>query len=205
MTHTEGMTAGKTAGTLAGRAIGVLFFAGFGSIWLFDGLAAMHRIDGIGIAAILTIAAALIVPALRLLQTASKAAPAVPDLPDAIARKREFYRVNTIQWIAIAAAVVFFNLLHRPEFLAPVIAFIVGMHLFPLAKLFRYPAHNVTGILLVLWSTGIVALLADADLPSAGAIGAAVILLGSAAYTLIGAYREAKLVIVSGMKYSAAR
>ena len=205
MTHTEEIMAGKTVEMVAGRATGVLFFAGFGSLWLFNGLAALHRVSGIAIAAILTIAAALIVPALRLLQhTASKTSPSLPESLEALAKKREFYRVNVIQWIAIVGAVVLFNMIHRPEFLAPVIAFIVGMHLFPLAKLFNYPAHNVTGILLVLWSTAVVAFLSNADLPAAGAIGAAVILLGSAAYTLISAYRRAKTAIDPGMKYIAA-
>ena len=204
MTHTEEVMAGKTAEMVSGRATGVLFFSGFGSLWLFNGLTAMHRLSEIGVVAILTIAVALIFPALRLLQMASKTIPSIPESPAALAKKREFYRVNAIQWIAIVAAVFLFNLLHRPEFLAPVIAFIVGMHLFPLAKLFNYPAHNITGTLLVLWSTAIVALLPDADLPSMGAIGAAVILLGSAAYTLMSAYRKSRSKIVSGMKYSAA-
>jgi uncharacterized membrane protein len=87
---------------------------------------------------------------------------------------------------------VVLNLLQKPEFLVPVIAFIVGMHLFPLAKLFRYPAHNVTGTLLVLWSIGVVAALPPLALASAGAMGAGAILLGSAAYTLINATRAAK-------------
>jgi energy-coupling factor transporter transmembrane protein EcfT len=186
----------NTTEMISARATGVLFFSAFGSLWLYNGLAASHRLNPITVAAILVILTALVVPAIRLIQTASKAAPPQPDFvndtPEAIQRKRAFHRVNAIQWIAIVAAVVFFNFIHRPEFLAPVIAFIVGMHLFPLAKLFRYGAHNVTGTLLVLWSTAIVTVLPAQALPSAGALGAATILLVSAAYTLATAYRQSE-------------
>jgi hypothetical protein len=193
----------NTAEIVSGRATGVLFFAGFGSLWLYNGLAASHHLNPITLAAIAVIFAVLIVPAVRLIQTAAKTAPALPDActaPEAIQRNRAFYRINAMQWGAGFAAIVLFNAIHRPEFLAPVIAFIVGMHLFPLAKLFRYPVHNVTGTLLVLWSTAIVAVLPPQALPAAGAFGAAAILLASAAYTLTNAYQQSKSTLNSTLQ-----
>jgi len=186
----------NTAEIVSGRATGVLFFAGFGSLWLSNGLAASHHLNAITVAALAVILAALTIPAIRLIQSAAKASPATPESPaessEAIQRNRAFYRINAMQWGAGFAAIVLFNAIHRPEFLAPVIAFIVGMHLFPLAKLFRYPVHNVTGSLLVLWSTAIVAVLPPQALPAAGTFGAAAILLASAAYTLTNAYQQSK-------------
>ena len=64
----------------------------------------------------------------------------------------------------------------------PAIETIVGLHLFPLARVFNYPLHYV-GTLLVLWSAGVVLTLPHEKLPSVGALGTAAVLLVSAAYT----------------------
>ncbi len=182
----------KTAAAVSGRATGVLFFAGFGSIWMCNGLAAMHRLNPISLGAVLAIAAALVIPAVRLLAVAAKNAPK-PEChcPEQLETQRVFWRVNGMQWGAIAAAVALLNLIHKGEFLVPVITFIVGMHLYPLAKVFRYPVHNVTATLLVVWATVLAATLPGSMLPSVGAVGTAAILLGSAAYTVVTATRVA--------------
>jgi hypothetical protein len=197
--------AGKTAAAVSGRATGVLFFAGFGSIWMCNGLAAMHRLNSISLAAVFVIAASLVFPAFRLLAVAAKSSPQMEeDSPEQLDMKRVFWRVNSMQWAAIAAAVVLLNLIHKGEFLVPVITFIVGMHLYPLAKLFRYPAHNVTATLLVVWATVLAAMLPGPMLPSVGAVGTAAILLGSAAYTIWSANRTARRIGASATLSSSA-
>jgi hypothetical protein len=174
----------NTAEAISGRATGVLFFAGFGSLWLYNGLSAMHALNFITATAIVAVLAALVVPAVLLLRSAAGAEGATPESAE---MKRAFHRVNAMQWIAILASVVLFSLLQRQEFLVPVITFIVGLHLFPLARLFHYPAHNVTGSLLVLWAIAVVALFDGSAMPSIGAVGTAAILLGSAAWALVRA------------------
>jgi hypothetical protein len=197
--------AGNTAAAVSGRATGVLFFAGFGSIWMCNGLAAMHRLNSISLAAIVAIAAALVIPALRLLAVAAKnAAESKADPAEETEMRRMFWRVNIIQWAAIIAAVVLLNLIQKGEFLAPVITFIAGMHLYPLAKVFRHPAHKVTATLLVVWAMVIVATLPGSLLPSVGAIGTAAVLLGSAAYTIWYANRTAKRITASATLSSSA-
>ena len=199
---------------LSSRAIGVLFFTGFGAIWMTNGLAATHRLNPISLAAIVAIAAALAVPAIRLLRLAAGNA-ARPRLPlDESARhteiaseaeiKRTLRRVNTMQWVAIIATIVLLNVMQKVEYLAPVITFIVGMHLFPLATLFRYPAHNVTGSLLVLWAIANTATLSPQMMPSTGALGTATILLGSAAYTIYSASRAARMMTAANLQTQAA-
>jgi hypothetical protein len=81
------------------------------------------------------------------------------------------------------------GIFHLPEFIVPAIATIVGLHLFPLARVFHYPIHHVTATLLVLWPAGVVLALPQERLPSVGALGTAAILLVSAAYTLTIATR----------------
>jgi hypothetical protein len=196
--------AAKVAEAVSGRATGVLFFAGFGAIWMINGLAAMHRLNPISLAAIAMIAAALAIPAIRLLRIAASSASRNPPAPAEIECqaeiKRAFWRVNTAQWIAILAAIVVLNLAQKVEYLAPVITFIIGMHFFPLATLFRYRAHNLTGTLLVLWAIANTATLPPQLLPSIGALGTATILLASAAHTIYSAARAARTITAAGLR-----
>jgi len=192
------MQSSKTAEAVSVRATGVLFFAAFGSLWLCNGLSAMHRLNFVTGAAIATIFVALVVPALTLIKSAAKATRVEIRLPESQETRRVFVRVNRVQWITIIAAVVLFNVLQKQEFLVPVITFIVGLHLFPLARIFEYPAYKVTGTLLVLWAIMVVTFLTRQALLSVGAIGTGVILLGSATCTVTSASRALKSKPVSG-------
>ena len=83
----------------------------------------------------------------------------------------------------MVAAAILLTIFHLQLFIVPAIATIVGLHLFPLARVFHYPLHYVTGALLLLWSAGVVLALPQEKLPSVGALGTAAILLVNAAYT----------------------
>jgi hypothetical protein len=56
--------------------------------------------------------------------------------------------------------------------------------MFPLARLFRYPLHNVTGAALVIWAAATVALVPAEQLQGITSMGTGVILWLSAAATL---------------------
>ena len=185
------MDRSQTAEAISGRATGVLFFAGFGTLWFCTGLAAMHRLNvGTGAVAAI-ILAGLVVPALWVLKRSSALPKQTVD-PEVEAQiSRTFNRANTAQWIAIPVAVVLLNVVHQTAYIVPAIATIVGLHLFPLARAFRYPMHYVTGALLVLWSAASVFVLPRENVASIGALGTSAILLLSAAYTLTNAARAA--------------
>jgi hypothetical protein len=185
------MDRSQTAEAISGRATGVLFFAGFGTLWLCTGLAAMHRLNiGTGASAVF-ILAALLIPALWVLKRASALSKQSAD-PEVEAQiSRTFNRANIAQWIAIPVAVVLLNIVHQTAYIVPAIATIVGFHLFPLARAFRYPMHYVTGALLILWSAASVFMLPRENVASIGALGTSAILLLSAAYTLTNAARAA--------------
>jgi hypothetical protein len=193
---TDEMQAGKAAEAISGRAVGALFLAGFGSLWLYNGISAMHRLNPISATAIGVIFAALFIPAVMLLRSMSKAPHGAGSLESSEV-KRTFFRVNIMQWAAIIAAVVLFNTIHKQEFLATVITFLVGAHLIPLARLFQYSAHYVTGGLLMAWATMVAIAFPGEMMPTVGALGTATILLGSAAYTLALAGRAARSGFVS--------
>jgi hypothetical protein len=151
----------------------------------------MHRFNlGTGAIAAL-ILAALVIPALWVLKRASGLPKQIAD-PEVEAQiSRTFNRANTAQWIAIPVAVVLLNIVHQAAYIVPAVATIVGLHLFPLARAFRYLMHYVTGALLVLWSAASVFILPRENVASVGALGTSAILLLSAAYTLANAARAA--------------
>jgi hypothetical protein len=181
------MGANDSRKAVHGRATGVLFFAGFGSLWLWMGLVSMHRGSATAAAAIVGLLTALVVPAVLLLRRFGGYTPGSEDA----AIEKAFQKINMAQWVAIPVAVSLLVVFGKPEYIVPAIATIVGVHLFPLAHLFRYPAHLVTGLLLVGWSSASVLLLPLAQIASIGAVGTAAILLASAACTLIRAGRTA--------------
>lgn len=96
-----------------------------------------------------------------------------------------FNAVNIIQWVSVATAVIILNVLHLTAYIVPAIAVIVGLHLFPLAQAFRYPQHYVTGSCLVLWPMGCLVTLPQEKVSGVCAVGTGVILLLSAAATLL--------------------
>ncbi len=185
------MNRSRSAEAISGRATGVLFFAGFGTLWLCTGLAAMHRLNlGTGALAVV-ILAALVIPAMWVLKRASGLPRQTVDAEVEGQIRRTFNRANTAQWIAIPAAVILLNVVHQTAYIVPAVATIVGVHLFPLARAFQYSMHYVTGALLILWSAATVLLLPRENVASVGALGTSAILLLSASYNLTNAARAA--------------
>jgi hypothetical protein len=169
-----------TANQLSGRAIGSIFFAVFGALWITIALYVKQVLTvdfAIGIAAVF---AALLLSAMWLLRQAKL----FPKLPENPAVSREFNRINAIQWAAVAIVGFSFARLHIDAYVLSAITAIVGIHLFPLAKLFRYPLHNVTGAALVVWASASVLLFSADSLQGATAVGTGMILWISAATTL---------------------
>jgi len=186
------MNRSQPAETISGPATGALFFIGFGSLWLSTGLSASHWLNSFSAGGVAIVAAALAIPAVRLLRRAGKLSQVNAGSAEKAKAWRVFRVVNIIQWTGIVAAVILLGVFRLREFMVPAIATIVGFHLFPLARVFRYPVHYVTGALLVLWSVGVVMTAPREKLPSLGALGTAAILLVSAAYTLATATRSAR-------------
>jgi hypothetical protein len=160
----------QTANQLSGRAIGALFGAGFGAIWLALALYALGRLSAVLVAGLLLVLAGLVLAALGLLRTA-KRWPRVPDDP---AIGRAFGWINAVQWAAVA------------------IVAIVGLHMFPLARLFRYPAHYVTGAVLVTWACLSAVMVPIEHLQGVSALGTGIILWLSAAVTLALAFQATR-------------
>jgi hypothetical protein len=175
------------ANQLRGRAIGSIFFACFGAAWLFMALAARQSINAASAAGTLAGMAALLLAAIYLLRQA-KRWPCVPNDP---ATGRAFGWVNAIQWIAIAVTAFMLGRLHLVAYTPSAVTCIVGLHMFPLARLFRYPLHHATGALLVGWAVVSAASVPVAEMQGTAALGTGIILWLSSAVTLVIGLRTA--------------
>ena len=177
----------QNANQLSGRAIGAIFFTGFGALWLLLALYIKELLSAVTIAALLLGFALLLAAALTLLRRA-KRWPRVPDDP---AVSRTFNRVNAAQWIAVAIAATALHKLHQDVYVMNAITVITGLHMFPLARLFRYWPHHVTGAALVVWSAASLFVPID-HLQGIAALGTGLILWSSATATLALAFQDAR-------------
>jgi hypothetical protein len=179
------------AQAVQGRGIGVMFLAFFGSWWMAAGLNAIPGMKLSVLTGVVLIGLGLFAAGWRQLQRAKQqtATRQVIDASIEAHRTKVFRNVNIAQWSACGVLVVVLNILQRGEWIVPGIMLIVGLHFFPLAKLFRYRAHYLTGSALVALASSYPLLAADGPASAVGPIGAALILWISAAGMLIRAPR----------------
>jgi hypothetical protein len=172
------------AAVAAGRATGAMVVSGFGTLWMVAGLSLMHRLNAATLSATLIVGSMLGLTAGWLLKRTPKRA----DGPEARKQQqqigRRFGLINGIQWTACAIAVILLNVFRQTDYIAPVIAIIVGLHFFPLASLFHNRTHYVKGTAMVLWAAGSMLILRGGQVSSVVAIGAGTILLLSAVYEI---------------------
>jgi hypothetical protein len=174
------MTKFENSNQLRGRAMGSMILAGFGGIWLGLGFYAKEMLNA---AMMLYIVAGLLV----LLAGSAKlmrAAGRWPRQSENPTHGRAFGWINALQWIAIFIVVQILTRLHLDAYTVSAIAGIVGLHFFPLAKLFKNRMHYVTGSAMVLWASGTAFLAPLEQMQGNAALGAGLILWASAAITL---------------------
>ena len=112
------------------------------------------------------------------------------------ATSRRFGMVVAIEAVAIAVASIWFGAADHPEFIAPIVGVVVGLHFLPLARLFHRPIYYLTGgLMAILSGIAIIALLAGATLGAPEnwsilvGLANALVLWFTAAYTLVAVFR----------------
>jgi hypothetical protein len=171
------MTSHQNANQISGRAIGALFFTAFGALWLMLSLYARETLSVATVTGVLLGVVALAWNAIYLLRAARR----LPRAADDPRVGRIFAWVNGIQCFVAAFAL---GKLHLDAYVPSAITAIVGLHFFPLARLFRYPLHHVTGAMLVAWSALSSLAVPTAELQGIAAAGTGLILWLSALVTL---------------------
>ena len=189
----------RSVEALRGRATGVLFLSGFGALWFLLGLAASQRLS-LPTACALAAGLVALVAGTVLLRRRSAALPPTRLDPEEQRRAgRTFGRVNAAQWAAIVLIAVVLGRLHLDAYTPAAVTVVVGLHFFPLARLFRSPQHHVTGAALVLWGAVCLLLVPRDVLQSTSAFGTGAILWTAAAVTLVRSFRQLREVGVAGV------
>jgi len=167
------------------RAVGALVMSGFAAAWAAYGLA---RAGAAGWAW-LALAAVILAFGMRGLVVLRSHPVVDAPLPDDVAaQRRRGDRIFT--WACIGEGVgilVAVNVavnLGLPQWQAAAAMVVVGLHFLPLASGWRYPPHLVSGGALTAWAVSYPWLLAGGPMAPAGFLGAAAILLASAAWAL---------------------
>ena len=134
----------------AGRSIGAMFFAVFGGLWLGLWASDQYPRSVFAILIVVSLTAALFIAAIRVYRRNSSAFTALAQTPETRRRSRYFNLVNGAQWIIIFVVAFVLGQTGLGDWILPSIIFIVGLHFLPLARLFGYGPHYVTGAALIL-------------------------------------------------------
>ena len=181
-THTSSTVTPSTP--RAGRAIGAMFFSVFGGAWL--ALWAHSEFTG-SILLLLAILVSTIVLLWRAYVTYKFNAPALKREKDSIENKRKqrvFNLVNVGQWLAILAVAGLLSLARLQNLILPAVILIVGAHFIPLARLYSYTPHYITGVAMMLLAVGYPLVATEGPTSAVGALGTGLILWLSALWAV---------------------
>ncbi|ARF58872.1 hypothetical protein [Streptomyces gilvosporeus] len=156
---------GRTRAELRGRAAGsgILAFFAFG--WTGCGISALPATVGLALLAVAGLTSATVAAlAIRNARRAATA-PAGGDPARGKATGRRFGLVVTAEWIGIFVAVRLLGTFGHTQLIPAAIALGVGIHFFPLARLFSLRAYHLTGtaLCLIALATALLAPLAGTD------------------------------------------
>ena len=171
------------------QGIGIIVAVGFGALWAVWARAWLIHYPTVVPCVAYAIAAAVSVALMAAGFTTVRRARQRSGEPDTPAAVRS--RIGRQYWIVVIAEVVVLNIAaatllghNHGEYLASVFAIIVGLHFFPLARIFRAPHYHVTATLMTI-AGGAATLAIAAGAPAVMAAGladiaCAVVLWGTA-------------------------
>jgi hypothetical protein len=173
----------ECAGRAFGTSIGNLFCGFFGLAWIVMGLEAAGKAT-LPILLPLCCFLAMIVAASIYVMRRTHGSLDRSEEHRAMGKRinRRFGVVNLIQWSLIFAAVYGLPHLGHGNWIVPAIILIVGVHFFPLARLFKAPRHYVTGSVMVTWAIVYPILFSAGKGDAIGAVGTGAILWTSAVF-----------------------
>lgn len=135
---------------LAGVTTGALVLTCFGTIWGLQGPQIMIVITPIVTVALLALGLTT--------KQAARRLPQEQVAPEEQAQDQKISRHFGIavggEFVAIAAAMALLRLFNHPEYIAPVICLIVGLHFLPLASLFGVRVYTLVGVALSFLGVG---------------------------------------------------
>ena len=156
-----------------------MFFSLFGGAWI---VLWSYRAYGFNLGLVGLIASVALGQFGWALTSYNKNKGALEEKPDADTQKAEkvFHFVNAAQWGLILVVGNILNNIGHGDWVLAAAIIIIGLHFLPLAHVFRYPVHYLTGLALVVWGAGYPFLLAQGASNPGGCLGAGLLLWASA-------------------------
>lgn len=168
-----------------GRAIGAMFFSAFGGAWLALWAYSEFSPPYFALSTVAAGGLALLSWSFATYRRNAEALRQESETAEAKRRSRLFNLINAGQWVFIFIAANVLAKAQHPDLILPAIILIVGIHFFPLARLFSYRPHYITGFALVLLAVGYPMLAAEGAQSASGALGTGVVLWLSAVWGLL--------------------
>jgi len=182
----------ETSAALAGRSIGAGFFTTFGALWLLNWAVPVHGARSPAVALIVVAALILLTMCVRMYRRHRAALAVVDQTPQRRRTRRVFHIVNALQWVALLVIVNVLANIGMARWVVPAAVLIVGLHMFPLAAVFHYRPHHVTGAALVLLALAYPLLSPDGPGGLSCCLYAGLILWLSAAWALVQPWMPAR-------------
>jgi len=130
-------------------ALGSIFLSLFGATWLCGASYAYAGPNPALLAAIAAVALAMTAWAVATFRARRRNFTASADAAASKRVRKGFMVVNAVQWSSIGLAVLLLNLTGHVAWILPAVIMVVGLHFFPLARLFGFRAYNLTAAALV--------------------------------------------------------
>ena len=160
-----------------------MFFSVFGGLWL--ALWANDQYPGfVALLIVASCTAALLAVSYRVYKANSLARKANAQTPESRLMSRRFNLINGLQWGVIFLVAFALSRTGNARWILPMIIFVVGVHFLPLARVFEYRPHYVTGAALILLASIYPIAAHDGPEDAIGALGAGLILWVSAAWAI---------------------
>lgn len=158
---------GMSSEELRGRSSGVMVGAVFGLVWVGSALPALGAVVAVPVLVASVAIFAVLMTGSRRLRVAATAVPASASPAggaDLDKMPRRFTIVIVIEAVAIFATARILAESDHSQWIAAAVCMIVGLHFFPLARLFRFGLYHATAVTLLLVA-GVTMLLGAAGTP----------------------------------------
>jgi hypothetical protein len=169
----------------AGLAIGALFMSLFGGVWLAVGLYALYP-SVMSLALVGVGTSILMAASIRVYRRNAGTLRTPTSTADSRRRFRLFQWINAAQWIAIGLVAWVLSAADLSRWILPAIVGIIGLHFFPLGRLFAYRPHYWSGGALLLLALAYPVISPGGSDNGVCAVGVGLILWASSIRGLVG-------------------
>jgi hypothetical protein len=162
-----------------------MFFSVFGGLWLGLWAYSELALPWLAVACIVLAMLGLLAHTLRVYRHNAPALRAIENTAAAKRTSRWFNIVNAAQWVLIFIVANLLSHSGHSDWILPAIIFMIGLHFLPLARLFRYRPHYLTGAALMALAIAYPFAAQEGGNSGVGALGAGLILWASALWATL--------------------